>query len=144
MDTSRAVVFENVKRLIPRSAPVWINGATSTIGTALIIAMAQYGYESITFHSGSEKRASKLLETAKARYEIPDGVIQFCADDAEFVKFKYCILGSSFSLPLDKVSSRRERTQTLKARSERTLRVRSERTIPRRALAEEGAKEEDL
>merc|ERR1719382_1218684 len=100
--------------------------------------MAQHGYESITFHSSSEKWAAKLLETAKTRYQIADGVIRFCADDAEFVKFKYCILGSSFSLPLDKVSRRKDHTETLEARSERTLRARSERTIQGRIGAEEG------
>lgn len=94
-----AVVFENVKRFIPRHAPVWINGATSTIGTALIIKMAQYGYESITFHSGSEKRAADLIEKAKTRYQIPEGTLRFSSDAAEYRKFEYCILGSSFALP---------------------------------------------
>merc|ERR1719416_111188 len=66
--------------------------------------MAQNGYQSIMFHSGSEKRAAKLLDMAKTRYQIPDGVIRFCIDDAEFQNYEYCILGSSFALPLDEVA----------------------------------------
>jgi len=99
-----AVVFENVKRFIPRNAPVWINGATSTIGTALIIAMAQYGYDSITFHSGCEKRAAALIEKAKTRYQIPEGTLRFSSDAAEYRKFEFCILGSTFALPQEEAT----------------------------------------
>jgi len=94
-----ACVFANIEKLITdKAAPLFFNGATSNIGKAVITKLVASGYTNVTFHTGSEERAQKLLAEIEA-YCGGASVVKHTTDQTDMWKFKHCVIGSSADLP---------------------------------------------
>ena len=71
---------------------VFLNGSTSSIGQAVVICLAQKGYQ-VTFQTRSEKRGQALVELA-CNYSV-NGFVKWTKDMSDMRHFEYIILGSS-------------------------------------------------
>ena len=94
-----ACVFANIEKLVTdKAAPLFFNGATSNIGKAVITKLVASGYTNVTFHTGSEERAQKLLADIDA-YCGGANNVKHTTDKTDMWKFKHCVIGSSADLP---------------------------------------------
>jgi len=96
-----ACVFANIEKLVTdKTDPLFFNGATSNIGKAVITKLVASGYTNLTFHTGSEERAQKLLAEIEAYCGSGSASnVRHTSDASEMWKFKHCVIGSSADLP---------------------------------------------